>query len=558
MPHTERRNLCRILDQNNRWEELAGTHMKYDVLTMQELRREIFRCNSPTEELLTMWGNQNHTVLELFILLGRIKHYRAMSEIKQLVDKKYHELIPEGDENLKDLLADLAVADEKIQNNCLHLTPKVPSKKEVQIQVNCCPISREDNNGYVALDRKVSSIPKPPKSPLIPERASSIQATDLSLGDSAGAIPMIPYAILQQATSNWSPTTILGKGGFGTVFKGKWKCTEVAIKRIETKADSPESHIEQIKQSITERNCLNAYRHDNVLPLYGYSVGGPQPCLVYQYMSGGCLERKLRIQDPTKALKWPMRMNIAIGTARGLQFLHTIGDKPLIHGDIKSANILLDINNSPRIGDFGLAKEGPRSDYSHITLSRIHGTKPYLPDEFLRARQFSTKLDTYSFGVVLFELATGLGAYSTTREISKRYLYEHVLNYPEERLHELLDNRANTGIYHYHFPSTLANSPTHFPPSSINHKPAAMLQPPPQQMLPATIPTPLVQVGVGTATATPVLLPQSAAVLLPPPVTNVDLRHFGALISIGTACVQKKAKDRPEMVQVLVELERCV
>lgn len=549
MPHTERRNLCRILDQNNRWEELAGTHMKYDVLTMQELRREIFRCNSPTEELLTMWGNQNHTVLELFILLSRMKHYRAMSEIKQLVDKKYHKLILEGDENLNDLLAELSVDDddeEKIQNNCVQISPpKVSPRREAQAQVDCKHISIEDNNGYVTLDKKKSSpTPKPQKSPFPPERASSIQASDLSLGDTAGAIPIIPYAILQQATNNWAANTILGKGGFGTVFKGKWKCTEVAIKRIETKADSPESHIEQIKQSITERNCLNSYRHDNVLPLYGYSVGGPQPCLVYQYMSGGCLERRLRIQDPTKSLKWPTRMNIAIGTARGLQFLHTIGDKPLIHGDIKSANILLDINNSPRIGDFGLAKEGPGFDYSHITLSRIHGTKPYLPDEFLRARQFSTKLDTYSFGVVLFELATGLGAYSTTREHSKRYLYDHVLNYPEDRLHELLDTRANTGIPPYHFPSGPGSPPQHFQPP--HHQHLQTLRPVQLQVL---------QGGSGTPA---LLLPQSTVVLLPSPATSVDLRHFGALLSIGTACVQQKAKGRPEMVQVLVELERCV
>ncbi|KAG8234857.1 hypothetical protein J437_LFUL013359, partial [Ladona fulva] len=98
-------------------------------------------------------------------------------------------------------------------------------------------------------------------------------------------------------------------------------------------------------------------------------------------------------------MSWVQRQNIARGTARGLQFLHTIGDKPLIHGDIKSANILLDQNFEARIGDFGLAREGPNNQYTHIKVSRVHGTRPYLPDEFLRSKQISTKVDTYSFGI---------------------------------------------------------------------------------------------------------------------------------------------------------------
>lgn len=240
----------------------------------------------------------------------------------------------------------------------------------------------------------------------------------------------------------------LGKGGFGTVFKGTWKCTLVAIKRIERREDSADSHDLQLKQSITELHCLNVYRHDNVLPLYGFSLSGLQPCLVYQYMPGGCLEQRLRARTPSSrpVFDWLRRLNVAKGVARGLQFLHTIGDKPLIHGDIKSANILLDMNDEPRIGDFGLAREGPHSDYTHIKVSRIHGTRPYLPDEFLRAKQVSTKVDTYSYGVVLFELATGLSAYSETRK--NRFLKDHVILYEGEII-DLRDTRAGSNCDRY-------------------------------------------------------------------------------------------------------------
>lgn len=89
-----------------------------------------------------------------------------------------------------------------------------------------------------------------------------------NVAESAGTIPHIPYEELQKATDNWNMQAVLGKGGFGTVFKGTWKCTQVAIKRIDQK-DDPEAHNIQIKQSITELYCLNSYRHDNILPLYG-------------------------------------------------------------------------------------------------------------------------------------------------------------------------------------------------------------------------------------------------------------------------------------------------
>ena len=122
---------------------------------------------------------------------------------------------------------------------------------------------------------------------------------------------------------------------------------------------------------MVELRILHAVRHDNILPMYGYSLDGSFPCLVYQFMPNGSLEDRLLCRHGTCALSWEQRLNIARGTALGLQFLHTLREKPLIHGDIKSANILLDKNLEPKIGDFGLAREGPKPQYTHMKVTEL-------------------------------------------------------------------------------------------------------------------------------------------------------------------------------------------
>lgn len=145
----------------------------------------------------------------------------------------------------------------------------------------------------------------------------------------------------------------------------------MAIKKIERRGpDSDESYMLQLQQSIREIKILHSRAHENILPLYAYSFGGDAPCLLYQLMKNGSLEDRLLVrQKTTEPLTWMQRHEIAKGTARGLQYLHTIGEKPLIHGDIKSANILLDKNFEPRIGDFGLAREGPEKDSIKVIIN---------------------------------------------------------------------------------------------------------------------------------------------------------------------------------------------
>ncbi|XP_060876389.1 uncharacterized protein LOC132949489 isoform X2 [Metopolophium dirhodum] len=232
----------------------------------------------------------------------------------------------------------------------------------------------------------------------------------------------IQYDELVLATDNWNQNRVLGEGGFGVVYKGNWRHTDVAIKRL--KAEGLAEKVVNmhtlgdglLQNPSKEIMYLNAVKHDNVLSMYGFCFHSTGSCLIYQFMANGSLEDRLQCKSGTNPLSWKMRGNIATGIARGLQFLHNV-ETPLIHGDIKSANILLDSNLEPRIGDFGLARTGPLQEQLinknvGFDVSHVCGTKPYLPEDFCRSRKLSTKVDTYSFGVVMFEIATGLRAFN--------------------------------------------------------------------------------------------------------------------------------------------------
>lgn len=221
-------------------------------------------------------------------------------------------------------------------------------------------------------------------------------------------IMQITYNELKQASNSFAQTNILGNGGFASVYRGNWKGTDVAIKRLRCNL---------MDQALNELTILNSYRIDNILPIYGISIDGPEACLVYQFMANGSLEDRLSCKKGTPPLSWAQRAHIGEGVAKGLFYLHTLRDKPLVHGDVKSANVLLDSQFVPKLGDFGLARQvfkakNPQSELcTHCTVSSIHGTSVYLPSEYLRHKILSPAVDVYSYGIVLLEMATGKRAY---------------------------------------------------------------------------------------------------------------------------------------------------
>uniref|UniRef100_A0A4W3GCV5 Interleukin-1 receptor-associated kinase 1-like n=1 Tax=Callorhinchus milii TaxID=7868 RepID=A0A4W3GCV5_CALMI len=170
-------------------------------------------------------------------------------------------------------------------------------------------------------------------------------------------------------------------------------------------------HPQNTRSLLFEANPVNSicdlrfvYRHPNIVELAGCCVEGDIYCLVYVYMANGSLEDRLQCQNNTPALPWLRRLDIALGAARAIQFLHS-SNPSLIHGDVKSSNILLDENLSAKLGDFGLARFSRLSGNTgrSCTVARtqtLQGTLAYLPNEYIQSGQLAPELDTYSFGVV--------------------------------------------------------------------------------------------------------------------------------------------------------------
>ncbi|KAL8587158.1 hypothetical protein ACOMHN_026125 [Nucella lapillus] len=221
------------------------------------------------------------------------------------------------------------------------------------------------------------------------------------------------FAEVLQATNGFSERNKLGEGAFGKVYFGVLRQNKCAVKKL-SDAENQESVVERSTQIKRELTSLLKFRHENIVMLYGYAVDGESLCLIYQYMPNGSLEDRLMCKKNTSPLIWSQRLNIMVGACQGLNFLHTMGDQPLIHGDIKSANILLDKYLEAKIGDLGQAQQASGREGEEAQTRRASRTSH--PREVQTGSQPSTKSDVFALGVVLLEVFSGERAFDERRE----------------------------------------------------------------------------------------------------------------------------------------------
>jgi hypothetical protein len=203
------------------------------------------------------------------------------------------------------------------------------------------------------------------------------------------------YAELKKATKGFSEE--IGRGAGGTVYRGVLSDSRVAaIKRL-NEANQGESEF------LAEVSIIGRINHMNLIEMWGYCVEGKHRILVYEYMEHGSLAENLS----SNSLDWKKRFEIALGTAKGLAYLHEECLEWVLHCDVKPQNILLDSNYHPKVADFGLSKLQNRSGLKNSSFSRIRGTRGYMAPEWIFNLPITSKVDVYSYGIVVLEMVTG-------------------------------------------------------------------------------------------------------------------------------------------------------
>ncbi|XP_023731479.1 putative receptor-like protein kinase At5g39000 [Lactuca sativa] len=222
----------------------------------------------------------------------------------------------------------------------------------------------------------------------------------------------IPLGEIMRATKNFSSETLIGDGGFGFVHIGQlseeWNRRTVAIKCLNQDGYQGNNEFHN------ELDMVSSFHHPNIVTFIGYCDESDHMIIVYEYAINKSLDRHLQDPHKMRSLTWTHRLNICLGAAKGLKYLHSgLGeDKRVIHRDVKSANILLDENLEAKICDFGLSKFGTRNQEDSQVHTKVAGTRFYMDPVYNERSSLTKESDVYSFGVVMFEMSSGTLVYN--------------------------------------------------------------------------------------------------------------------------------------------------
>ncbi|KAJ0984132.1 hypothetical protein J5N97_002488 [Dioscorea zingiberensis] len=286
---------------------------------------------------------------------------------------------------------------------------------------------------------------------------SAVDVDELRQNAGNGDVNIFTYSELRAATKNFRPDLILGEGGFGIVYKGViddsvrpgFDSTKVAVKVLDRDG------LQGDREWLAEVYHLGQFSHPNLVKLIGYCCEDDHRLLVYEYMACGSLEKHL-FRRICLTMQWSTRMRIALDAAKGLAFLHG-GERPVIYRDFKTSNILLDSDYNAKLSDFGLAKEGPVGDQTHVS-TRVMGTDGYAAPEYVMTGHLTARSDVYGFGVVLLEMLIGRRAMDKSRPSREHSLVEWArpLLVHNRKLQKIIDPRME-GQYCFTKAQNVAN-----------------------------------------------------------------------------------------------------
>lgn len=288
---------------------------------------------------------------------------------------------------------------------------------------------------------KVSSNAKPESPPKIQSPSERDRSEDRKLPSNPGEVealrrgasaaarnPLVAFSFaeLRKVASDFHKDALIGGGGFGRVYKGSFApAGDAPTLAVAVKVHDGDNSFQGHREWLAEVIFLGQLSHPNLVKLVGYCCEGEHRVLVYEYMALGSVESHL-FSRTSPPLPWAARMRIALGAARGLAFLHGTEPRPVIYRDFKTSNILLDGGFNAKLSDFGLAKDGPVGEQSHVS-TRVMGTYGYAAPEYMMTGHLTASSDVYSYGVVLLELITGRRSLDRSRPPREQALTDWAL-----------------------------------------------------------------------------------------------------------------------------------
>ncbi|NXR08937.1 IRAK2 protein, partial [Semnornis frantzii] len=423
MPAWVLEDFCQKMDclSDYDWMRFAS----YVITDQTELRK--IKCMektgiSVTRELMWWWGVRLATVQQLLDLLQGLQLYRAAQVILDWTSAS------NSSSSEKEELVELPKQEH------ISLTPTEMKKRERESELSLLPSAGSSHPGASAAGGAVAegalcSLPSPPPPPrdLLnslqsnPPVSSSVKPCS-SPSPQQETMTELPSGSLlwtqkevASATSSFSGKSRIGEGTFADIYKGQRNNVVYAIKRLkEAKCTSPSAtqRFFHTEVQICFRCC-----HINILQLLGFSIETGLHCLIYPYLPNGSLQNKLHAQDSSAPLPWEARVGIAAGLLRAVQYLHNFG---ILHGNIKSSNVLLDENLTPKLGHSGLRllSADKKSEYAMMKTKVLQASLTYLPEDLIRHGQLAARVDVFSCGVVLAEMLTGMKALDEGRHLA--------------------------------------------------------------------------------------------------------------------------------------------
>ncbi|XP_015496282.1 interleukin-1 receptor-associated kinase-like 2 isoform X2 [Parus major] len=411
MPAWVLEDFCQKMDclSDYDWMRFAS----YVITDQTELRK--IKCMektgiSITRELMWWWGVRLATVQQLLDLLQGLQLYRAAQVILDWTSASNLTSSEKEPEPPKQIISVPPTEGKRREKeNAMSL---VPSPDSSQLGAVPAGISGAVSEGILY------SLPAPPPPPR--DLLNSLQSNppvlssvkQETMADLPSGSLLWTQREIANATNSFSDKNRICEGTFADVYKGQRNNMVFVIKRLkELECTSPNStqRFFHTEVQICFRCC-----HINILQLLGFSVETGLHCLIYPYLPNGSLQNKLQLHEDSSPLTWEMRISISIGVVRAVEYLHNFG---ILHGNIKSSNVLLDENFTPKLGHSGLRlhSSDKKSEYATMKTKVLQASLTYLPEDFVRHGQLTEKVDIFSCGVVLAEILTGIKALDEDR-----------------------------------------------------------------------------------------------------------------------------------------------